>query len=227
MKKILTLLLDFLFPTHCVGCHTSGAYLCETCLSKAEVSLRETNDPSRTGGAEAGDVISLFNYRDKNIKKALWGLKYSNKVEVAKILAGVLYDRILEELADRKLFDNFVDPLLIPIPLSKKSLRKRGFNQVELIAREIVTLDNNNSFTLDTNVLYKIKDTKNQMSIKDKQERLTNLRGAFDIKNKEKIEQKNIILLDDIQTTGATLNEAKKVLKNAGARNIISFTIAH
>ena len=84
---------------------------------------------------------------------------------------------------------------------------------------------------LEKNILIKIKDIEHQARIKDRKERIKNIIGSFAIKNPEKnielIKNKNVILIDDILTTGATLSEARKVLKQAGARKIIAFTVAH
>jgi len=80
---------------------------------------------------------------------------------------------------------------------------------------------------LANNILIKPKETEHQARIRDRRERLKNIAGSFAVKNNEKIKGKNIILIDDILTTGATLSEAKKVLKQAGARKVIAFTVAH
>lgn len=153
-------------------------------------------------------------------------LKYRNKKGIADVLAKAAYDRLLEELSDLAVFENFNNPILIPIPLYKKRLKKRGYNQAELLAREI-TKRSDNVFALATNVLHKIRETKSQVEIRDKKERLKNLRGAFAVKNPETIHGRNIILIDDVTTTGTTLNEAKKVLEKAGARKVIGVTVAH
>lgn len=209
-------ILDFLFPISCVGCHKANIYLCDKCIASIPQST-EILPPY---------VISIFNYQDPIIKRAIWMLKYRNKKGIADVLAKAAYDRLLEELSDLAVFENFNNPILIPIPLYKKRLKKRGYNQSELLAREI-TKRSDNAFTLATKVLYKTKDTKSQVEIRDKKERLKNLRGAFAVKNPETIHGRNIILIDDVTTTGATLNEAKKVLEKAGARKVIGVTVAH
>ena len=80
---------------------------------------------------------------------------------------------------------------------------------------------------VETDILYKIKETPTQVSIKNKEKRLKNLSNVFEIKNSEKIKDKNIILIDDVSTTGATLEEASRSLKNSGAKKIISLVVAH
>ncbi|KKS56700.1 MAG: Competence protein F, partial [Candidatus Nomurabacteria bacterium GW2011_GWF1_42_40] len=80
---------------------------------------------------------------------------------------------------------------------------------------------------LEKDILIKPKDTKHQAHIENRSERLKNIIGSFTVKNSEIIKGRNIILIDDILTTGATLSEARKVLKRAGARKVIAFTVAH
>ncbi len=216
LSKIKTQILDFIFPMHCISCNQKDTHLCMECVS--QIPLAE-NDPS-------SDIISIFSYKNPIIKKALWMLKYENKREITNNLAAATHDIILEELADLAIAKNFTNPLLIPIPLSEKRFRERGYNQSELLARALIEKDSH-SFTMATDVLYKIKDTKNQVEIKDRKDRLKNLTNCFAAKNEATIKNRNIILIDDITTTGATLKEAKKVLKRAGTKKILALTIAH
>ena len=165
------------------------------------------------------------------IKKALWLLKYKGKKRLANVFAEAMHGKMLEELSELSFLQNFTDAVLIPIPLSGRRYRERGYNQAELICRELIKLDKENNLKLEKNILVKIKETEHQARIKDRNQRLKNLTGSFAIKNAEKnisiIKNRNIILIDDITTTGATLNEARKILKSSGARKIIAFTVAH
>ena len=133
----------------------------------------------------------------------------------------------MEELSELSVMENFREPLLIPIPLSPKRYRERGYNQAELICRELIKIDRNKNFKLEKNILIKPKETEHQARIKNRRERLENIVGSFSVKNVESIKNRNIILIDDITTTGATLAEARKILKKSGARKIIAFTVAH
>jgi ComF family protein len=160
------------------------------------------------------------------MRKVLWALKYRNKKILAKPLGRALYDRLLEELEEQKTFKGFSEPILIPIPMSKKRLKERGYNQSELLCKELFLLGSD-TFTLDTDVLHKQKETPRQATIKDRKKRLKNLHNSFSVVHSEKIMNKNILLVDDITTTGATLYEAIKVLKKAGAHKVIAITIAH
>jgi competence protein ComFC len=126
--------------------------------------------------------------------------------------------------------ENFREPILIPIPLSRERFRERSYNQTELICEELIRLDTSpraHQLNLEKNILIKKIDTPHQAQIHDRSHRLKNVVGSFTLKNSDMINGKNIILIDDITTTGATLSEARKVLKKAGAKKIIAFTVAH
>ncbi|MEK9181525.1 MAG: phosphoribosyltransferase family protein [Patescibacteria group bacterium] len=222
--QFLNTVLNILFPIKCLSCGISGADLCLTCLADCPPAERES----------AKWIFPIFDYRHPPIKKALWFFKYKGKKGLANIFAEILYERILEEMADLSVLENFRHPLLIPIPLSPSRYRERGYNQAELLGRALVKIDTLRSgldLKLENNILIKPKDTIHQAHIENRSERLRNIIGSFALKNKEenlnKIKNRNIILIDDITTTGATLTEAKKILKQHGARKIIAFTLAH
>jgi len=241
----LNTILDIVFPAKCILCGKNGADLCFHCLSASPAAERES----------AKWIFPIYDYRHPTIKKSLWLLKYSGKKRLASVFAEIVYEKILEELSDLSVLENFTEPVLIPIPLSGKRYHERGFNQAELICEEIVRISKRNHltsspspktffgegcpefiegrgevFTLLNNVLIKPKDTEHQARIRDRRERLKNIVGSFAIKNNEQaklLKNRNIILIDDITTTGATLAEARKVLRQSGARKIIAFTVAH
>ncbi|MCG2694611.1 ComF family protein [Candidatus Parcubacteria bacterium] len=214
-KKILGLILDIVFPQEKIQ-KKINEITAEELFSKVN---RTTHDDKNT--------IVVFDYSNELIKQSIWSLKFRNNRKISKIFAQILYDEILEKLSELKTFSNFSNPILIPIPLSKQRLIKRGFNQSELIAKEMNLIDKNSSFTFEKNILIKIKDTPPQSRTKSKQERLKNLKNCFSVKNPEKIKGRNIILLDDVTTTGTTMKEAKRTLRKYGAKKIICMAIAH
>lgn len=215
VHKSTLMLLDILFPG------TASERALASCNTK---TLERLKNPVALQSDK--DIISLFSYSDPLIKALIWELKYRGYGRAVEICGETLYESMISELATRK-DKNFTDPLLLPIPLSKKRFAKRGFNQSELIAKRMSHRDAGRSFTLRTDVFYKIKDTKNQTSIKDKKERQKNLQGCFAVKDMIMVKNRNIILIDDVVTTGSTLFEAKKTLLEAGARAVICFTMAH
>ena len=225
----LNTILGIVFPVKCVLCGKTGTDLCQECLKDAPGAERES----------AKWIFPLYDYRHPAIKKSLWFLKYKGKERLAKIFAEIIYEKILEELSELAILENFIDPILMPIPLSPKRYRERGYNQAALICEELININKDAhlrhgvngelNFSMENNILIKPKETEHQARIKNRNMRLKNLVGSFAIKNEKQnlIKGRNIILIDDITTTGATLNEAKKILKHAGARKVIAFTVAH
>ena len=217
MKSFLNTLFDVIFPSICISCKKNKGFLCQSCIIISPSSEKESADW----------IFPIFDYRHPPIKRAIWLLKYKGKKDIAYIFAEIMYERILEELADLYKLENFKNPILIPIPLSLKRLRERGFNQSLLICKKLIEIDKNTNLTLEKDILIKPKETEHQAKIENREKRLKNILGSFSVKNIEKIKGKNIILIDDVTTTGATLTEARKILKKAGAKKIIAFTIAH
>lgn len=215
IKQIKNFILDILFPRSKMD-------------KKIDlITAKDLFDRCLKTTHEKKNVVTIFSYDNNLIRQTIWSLKFRRNKKLAKVFAQILYDEILEKLSEEMLFFNFKKPILVPIPISKKRLRERGFNQVELIAKEMSLLDMNNSFIFKKDILLKHQDTPHQSRAKNKKERLENIKNSFSIKNKKEIKDKNIILLDDITTTGATLNEAKKILRRNGAKKIICLTIAH
>jgi competence protein ComFC len=219
LNTILDNLLNIVFPIKCVGCGETGSYFCLKCLSDAPSAERESDKW----------IFPIFDYRHPPIKRSLHLFKYKNKKGLAPVFAEVLHGKILEELSELSVLENFSHAILIPIPLSKSRHRERGYNQAELICKELIKLDGNTNLKLESKILIKQKDIEHQARIRNRAERLKNIIGSFAVKSgaENLIAKRNIILIDDILTTGATLSEAKKVLKKAGARKVIAFTIAH
>jgi len=215
--SILSTIFDIVFPAKCLSCGESGSDLCLECLSDSPEAERES----------ASWIFPLYDYRHPPIKKSIKLLKYKGRRGLAKVFAESLYGRILEELSELRVMENFRDALLMPIPLSKKRQRERGFNQAELICKKLLELDKGENFELRTDILIKPKDTPHQADIADRSKRLKNIIGSFAANKEEIIKNRNIILIDDVTTTGATLTEAKRTLKKASARKIIAFTVAH
>jgi len=202
IKKVINSFLNLLFPSKCLGCGKENEILCPECLKRIDYpTILKSNN-----------ILAATDYNDELAKKAIWLLKYRGFKQIAEPLAELIRQRTLGKIKIK-------NPVFIPIPLSSKRLKERGFNQSELIAKYL-------SDTTITNVLYKTQDTASQVSIKDREKRLNNIKNSFEIKNPELIKDKNIILIDDVSTTGATIAEAKRVLREAGAKNIVALVVA-
>src|SRR3990167_1043234 len=200
--KIFNKIFAVLFPQKCLGCKKENEILCPDCLLK----INRPDTPHLNG------IHIAANYQDLVLKKALWMLKYQGAKQLAKPLAELIRERIWKKLET----ENW---LVVPVPLSKNKLRHRGYNQAELIAREL-------SGNVRADVLFKKFHTKSQVEVKNKEERLVNIIGSFEIKNPEKIKGKKIILIDDVYTTGATMREAKKILISAGVKKVVGIAVA-
>jgi len=224
-------ILDILFPKHCINCHRTGSFLCEDCKYLIEIlenqycpvcgkrisSLNYTAVCKKCKSKTSLDgLYSACSYRDKVARKLIIQLKSG----FIKNLADILSDLIISHF--NLLNKEFPNALLIPIPLSKKTLRKRGFNQSELIA---INLSKKMNLPLIANVLFKEKETVPQSNLLAK-ERMENVKGVFLIKNKEIIENKEILLIDDFYTTGTTMKECAKILLKAGAKQVTGVVIA-
>ncbi len=215
IEKLIHTFLNFLFPHQCLGCGKNNELLCKECLEKIGYPTM----------IKDGNIYSASDYCDETMKKAVWLLKYKK----AKVLAGPLAELIHRRIWNKIEIKNSV---LIPIPLSKRRLKERGFNQSELIAMHLAEkLAKEGPLQMQrtllcTDVLVKIKETPTQVSVKNRKERLKNLKNCFAVKKPEVVKGKNIILIDDISTTGATLKEARKILKSSGAKKVIALVVA-
>lgn len=217
LRDVLVLVSSAIYPISCLGCGKEDVGLCAECLTVLP-------PPDFT---QEEQIVSAFSYQNKVVKKAIRSLKYKNGQYLAPILAKALYERLLPELADRKLLQNWSGALLIPIPLSTRRLKKRGYNQAELLAESLCKEDCGENFTIEKNAIIRSIDTPPQADIKNKGERKNNVRGCFTVKKPELVRGRNVILIDDVATTGATLHEAERALKKAGVRKFLKITVAH
>ena len=174
-------------------------------------------------------VLKIEDYKDKNFEKLFYCFKYEGNIR--KLILNYkfneksyLYKTFVNFLLkNEKWFEIFKTcDTIIPIPISKKRKKERGYNQSLLIAKE---LSKKLQLSLNNNCLYKIKDTIEQSKL-NKEERKKNIQGVYKLKNEQMLENKKVLLIDDIYTTGNTVNEASKILKKAKVDSIIVLTIA-
>jgi competence protein ComFC len=216
----LDTIFSVIFPERCLGCGESGTAFCAKCVRNCPAALRES----------AAWIFPVYDYRHPLIKRSLWLFKYKGKRGLAQIFAPAIYEKMQEELSELVPMENFHDPMLVPVPLSASRRRLRGYNQSELLCLELLKINSLRrgvDLAFARNILVKPKDTEHQARIKDKRARLQNMRGTFALRDADAVRGRNIILVDDILTTGATLSEARRVLRSGGARKVIAFTVAH
>ncbi len=160
--------------------------------------------------------MAIFRYNHV-IRKIISSLKYRDQTFVAKKFARLLFDKAKNEIA--------ACDLIIPVPLHVKRLRKRKFNQAILLAKNLLKFAPEKTFYAD--FLIRTKHTKPQVELK-KKERESNLKNVFEVNKKylELVRGKKIILIDDVTTTGATLENCAKVLKKYGAKEVVVLVVA-
>jgi len=177
-------------------------------------------------------VTALSDYADYRVSALIHTLKYTRSKRSIQMIATVLGEFLLEEIASHITMYGIESVVIIPIPLSKKRKKERGFNQIELLLKEVSKKHTDIAPLIQTDILIKHKDTKPQTHLK-REDRLKNVKGAFKIKIKrsnfsifDPLVGKDIILIDDVVTTGATTLEASKTLIKAGARSVRIIAIA-
>jgi ComF family protein len=174
--------------------------------------------------ARAG-AVALFSYNDPLVKEAMHALKYNGQQHVAMLFGALVAEHLKEELADRALLHDAA-ALLIPIPVTFGRHIERSYNQTELIARETAKLLPNH-LEYAPNILIRQEFHGSNALAPTRRERSSNVRGAFDVKDPEKVRGRDIILVDDIITTGATTHEATATLLGCGARSVSCIAVAH
>lgn len=167
---------------------------------------------------------SLFTWKHPDVRLLISELKYQRNTRALHLAAELLSEEMLYFLSEKQQFGAYINPLLVPIPMHRDKKRERGWNQAELLAREISKQIPDLNYAP---ILVKSKNSKRQTEVRTREERLGNIKDTFYLRDEEKVDGKDIILIDDVTTTGATLNEARTVLRKAGAREVHAFTLAH
>ena len=208
MNKIINNILNLVYPTVCGFCNQ----ICkENLCKKCEIKIKEyeINSIRKIKDKYFDELLCLFKYED-DIRETLIKYKFQNKAYLYKTFSKIILknEKICGFL---KKYD-----IIIPVPISKKRKQKRGYNQSLLIAKDIANFTN---LKLEDKCLIKQKETIEQSKL-NKNERKINVQDAYKVKNKEKIFNKNVLIIDDIYTTGNTVNECARILRQAGTKNI-------
>ena len=174
-------------------------------------------------------VSALFDYRDDKVRALVRAIKYRGNREVIKRIAGYFYEEIIELVSDMALFEVGREIIIVPMPISDERRAERGWSQCDLLCREIEKMCDKD-ITVRFDILKKVKDTKKQTDLK-REERQSNVKGSMKASltenSKLKIENCIFIVIDDVYTTGATFSEAKRALKEAEAKKVLGFFLAH
>ena len=230
-------LTDLLFPKFCLGCQKEGSFLCQDC--KSLLDILEFNyclcdqKPIRLGYNICQKCKEKFlsglyfalSYEKNLTKKLIHQFKYKPYIKnLSEPLAKILIEHFIK--SGKNTNEVWENSALVPVPLHKRKLRERGYNQSEELAKELSKII---KIPVLTNVLIKTKSTSPQMELK-KQERQKNLANAFSINKNcatpDVAQFSKIFLVDDVYTTGSTMQECARVLRSAGTKSAWGITIA-
>jgi competence protein ComFC len=171
-------------------------------------------------------IRSIFQYKDPKVRNLVWEIKYALNPILTDAIAQIMSEEIMSFFEERGHFIS-KDWIIVPIPSSKKHEKERGFNQTKELCLKIIKYLPENTLTYEPNAIIKTKETTPQAKIRNRNQRLKNLRGVFNTIKNINLSNKNVILVDDVVTTGSTLIEARRALKEAGVKRVIAITIAH
>ncbi|MCL5010880.1 MAG: hypothetical protein M1127_01580 [Patescibacteria group bacterium] len=235
LKNIRKFLLDIFFPQFCLNCKKEGEAICEDCLHLIGLSPYQfcpfCSPPKRVvdrGKCEAhrnyklNGLFSAVSYQEPLAKKLIANFKYG---PCLKTLSSALSYLIISHflLSENKfIFEQKEKSIFIPAPLAKRKQKKRGFNQAELLS---AGLSGYFQIPLITGNLVKIKNTASQVGL-NFQQRAENVKNVFAVRNPSALQNKIVFLVDDVFTTGSTMEECARVLKAAGASQVWGIAIA-
>lgn len=218
--------LNLLFPPYCIGCGREGNYICDLCRRDlpyidppvCPICGRPLNAdnmcPGCIGQPSALDGIRAPFIFNGLIRRAIHELKYNNLRAAAPLLASFLREFFIE--------NPVLGDILVPVPVHHKRLRERGYNQSSLLAHELGNLCR---MPVTDDCLVRSKYISPQARAATAVERLTNTAGAFTCVDK-RFAGKHVILIDDVSTSGATLNACAQTLKSTGAETVWGLVLA-
>lgn len=226
VAKLKKAALDLLFPKWCLGCGKEGSFICSTCYEQLPIAkppFCPLCGKPQTGGnlcpnchdwqADISGIRSPFQFTGI-IRKAVHQLKYKNLRALSGPLAGFLSDYLTA--------CPLPADVLVPVPLHPKRLRERGYNQSRLLA---INMGKLSGLPVADRCLVRQAHTQPQARTENVNERRINVAAAFACRD-QSLENKRVLLIDDVATSGATLNACATALKTAGATSIWGLTLA-
>lgn len=220
---------DIIFPLYCLGCGIEGFVICVECAKKLPATgvlccpvchaVNNNGSPCETCrmSTKLDQHIAIMPYREQDlIGKVVHVFKYQFVTDIMTVL-----EPIIKEFCQNHSLYFHNSAMIIPVPLHRRRFAERGFNQAELIAK---ALSRSLSVPL-LSALRRQKQTKQQAKLM-KVERETNVSSAFLVSDRIDIEGKEVVIVDDVYTTGSTIQECAAVLRAAGAKRVMGFTVA-
>ena len=211
--KILNTIIDILFPQVCSICgKLNQEGLCVKCRNMLEkLAIFEVTNENKY----FEELISIFSYEGM-VRQLLLTYKFHEKPYMYVCFVNCI-------LKKKKIFEKLQSyDTIIPVPISKKRMKERGYNQSALIAKN---LSKHLGIELQVGCLYKTKNIIEQSKL-NKEQRKENIQNVYELKKKEILNNKQILLLDDIYTTGSTVNECAKILQQAKPKKIDVLVVA-
>lgn len=216
-------ILDLLFPKKCVSCGKLGLYLCRNCFSKVEFvdfpvcpvcqrqAVEGKTHPGCIGKYKLDGLVVACRYRGA-VKSAVVKVKYKWIYDIEQIFVDLLVERLWKFALPKNV-------VLVPVPLHQSRMRWRGFNQSEILAKRLAV-----KFKVPfAQLLIRNRQTKTQVGLK-RDERKKNVKDAFSVTGV--VAGKDILLVDDVYTSGATMGECCAILKHAGAKSVWALAVA-
>ena len=218
--------LDLLFPCWCLGCGREGSLICDAC----QLQLAEIKPPlcPRCGMPQASGILCAGCFKHRHnidgvrsvfrfegvMRQAIHKFKYSNLRAIANPLARLLGDYLITNPVSAE--------IIVPVPLHSRRLRERGYNQSELLAKELSKIS---GLPLLKGNLIRQRHNHPQARAVSAAERRRNVAGAFACR-RDNLKDRSIMLIDDVATSGATLDACAAALKAAGGGEVWGLTLA-
>lgn len=232
LKRVKNLFLDLLYPRQCVGCKAPDSWFCDHCallIKKLDQQRCYVCKNQHPKGKTCDDHLN-----NRTLNKLLIAAHYSANPVLGDAIHELKYNRHPEDIMSQlgpllcstlnlNLHSHSSSFILIPVPLHPKRLKDRGFNQAELLTNEV--LKHCPLLTANCKLIARSKHTESQVKSGSRAARLENLKDAFSVT--EKPDPNSIyILIDDVATTGSTLEECAQTLRQAGAREVWGLVLA-
>ncbi len=221
-RSVLLPLLQWIYPANCFLCESSEIEGLNQVCNKCWHQLPRTTDTAISNLWLAREenlplfitrFHAFFDFNDE-IQKIIHEMKYNGKTRIAREIIQFLKEDISNHFHGIE--------IIIPVPLHAKRRKERGYNQSELLAKEIAMILDKPLFT---SVVKRVTNTKSQTKL-DAHERLENMAGAFSVSDNQTIQEKIILLVDDLITTGSTLNECARILKENKVKEVYALVLA-
>ena len=220
-------LLDTTFPARCVTCHKEGSFICDACQKTTRIigerCCQLCGEPVSFGGSlcnqceraplEIGGIRSIY-YYEGAVKDAILQLKFHGLKSIVPLLGS----HMSAYMSGNQLDADFI----VPVPSHSKRIRERGYNQAELLARALASIS---GISVEAKTLRRIKLVRPQSSSSSREERRTNVIDTF-VCSGEGVSGKRVLLVDDVCTTGYTLEACSRELRTACAAEVRALTVA-